>query len=121
MTNHHKRFLEALGITPGLWKVEKDHVPEEYKGVEGVSIRAASGDKDYVASMCDTVNVDVDARLIAAAPAMLCALVELIILMEPPLRDFTGVWVYRNRKVVESATGRSWAEVKKVYEETRDA
>jgi hypothetical protein len=102
-------MLSKLGITPGPW---------EWNGLAGIH------GSDVECTRCANVYVegeielsqeeaDANARLIAAAPEMLHALINI------GLYDALRHEQDRNKieYVIEKATGRTWQELKEIIEE----
>jgi len=97
-------LLDKLKITPGPWEVEKCTCGSP-------SCKKYGRDKLYIEN---SRLEEPDARLIAAAPEMLEALVRLY--------DDWKYVEYTNadtaiRPIIEKATGRTWAEVKEAIDE----
>lgn len=100
MTDHKTIFLKALGITPGRWRGVVQNREEL-----GISFP--------------------DARIIAEAPEMFWEWVRYLA-RQDRIREVmigeSGTFTEsaaRAVKIVESATGRPWEEVKRIYEETK--
>lgn len=91
-------IIEKLGITPGPWTAE------DTKRDGSTLINAG----DYNVCACDIQ----EAHIIAAAPQMLEALIE----MGMENTDYTSRHD-RCRKAIESATGKSWEEIKTLMED----
>ncbi len=105
-------IIEKLGITPkGKWTVSKWQGDESYTVWNGIIDENKGG--GHVANSKNIATAD----LIAAAPEMLEALIEIVRIIEPPKRDFTGAWIYRATPIIEKATGKTWEQIKEIINE----
>ena len=100
-------LLEKLGITPGRWRVHNNGPHWNNKDLVHYEIHW-SYDGECV---CDTVYKLADARLIAQAPKMLKALIELY--HDWKHIDYTDPDVFI-KPIIESATGKTWEEIKEL-------
>lgn len=66
---------------------------------------------DLVQDYCEAWEVG---ELEEQRDEMLEALIDILRILEPPMRDFTGAWVYKHRKTVEKATNKTWEEIKEI-------
>lgn len=124
MTDHKERFFEALGVTSEPWEPRDD--------VDGYSI---PGVFDGVAGYGGWYNgaTEADARLIAEAPEMLLELIDAVSMLEwyeRKKKNSNGIGTsveniperyWGKIKRIESTTGRPWSEVRRIYEETKEA
>jgi len=93
--------IERLGITPGPWEIEKTSVSPNHLD----SLIKTSDDAKYIGWIYNDHSAD--ARLIAAAPEMLEALIELCVFINPANDDIAII-------AIERATGKTWEEVKEI-------
>jgi hypothetical protein len=75
------------------------------------SVHGKSHGGEY--SFCFETNVR---ELERQRDKMLEALIDIMKIMEPARRDFTGAWVYKWMPTIEKATGKTWNEIKELYE-----
>ena len=101
-------ILEKLGITPGPWKVE---IEDELYGDQVFII--------HPETECDETTICVsnyglpNAKLMAKAPEMLEALIDLLI----DKNNYS--YMYEECvEIIESATGKTWDEIKGMREES---
>ena len=98
-------MIEKLGITPGPWTVHE------------IEAKVYAGDNPVCGMLWPTDARSVyetrrNAELIAAAPEMLEALIELYADWENV--DYHVDWI---KSIIVKATGKSWEEIKRLQEE----
>ena len=110
-------LIEKLGITPGPWKwgIEDDTISQS---IYVSKVEDGKADADICCLSCNNYSADserYDAALIAAAPEMLEALIELTNIHPA---NITGMisWWDKAYQIIEKATGKTWAEVKALNE-----
>lgn len=114
-------ILEKLGITPGPWKTRQE-VDGGYAETETWIVN----DKKGIAKTTNQTRGqyfrgskeehEANAKLISAAPEMLYSLIVDIILydFENENLHYSPI-IENNRKIVEKATGKTWQEIKDIY------
>ena len=100
-------LIEKLGITPGPWGVDK-RVPGIYDAIGPAEIRGEYC-SDYWIDCSDE-----DARLITKAPEMLEMLINRALEIRGYLHAKSDLV-----KIIESATGKTWDEIKQIMEATK--
>ena len=115
-------IIEKLGITPGPWHIN----PKGFGNVsDHKTVYATDGELRYVAICEDFANMrptnnGANARLIAAAPELLEALISAMGLVEA-IQEFPGgekVLPLKSQYtcVLEKATGKKWKEIKELLQ-----
>lgn len=90
--------MEKTSYTPGPWRVN-----DLFKNIVGVYVET---EKDQICEFhTDTPNVDANARLIAAAPELLEALIELCDLIKDGDYDFDSFSLQPAKRAIAKATG----------------
>jgi hypothetical protein len=113
-------ILEKLGITKGLWDYKKS--PKSKAITDGRDwpwVVGYKGDEyDGDLAIVQTENAEANARLIAQAPAMLEALIELIDASDNGGHPYRGRTARINAKAyVSMATGKTWEEIKEMFDD----
>ena len=96
--------------TQGPWSIELDHASNTS---EFIRARIDGEMHDIASLLCDeTGNASANARLIAAAPAMLDALHEALAMLNDPDADTADAWRVQSRieSVIAKAIGQEEAE-----------
>ena len=101
-----------MSYTPGPWMINgKDEIIKGYEITDTVSSQAHDGDEasEYIATAYDMHN----ARLIAAAPEMLEALIALC-----SDKHTLEMAVGQGIDIIEKSTGKTWEEIREEENDT---
>lgn len=121
MKDRENRFLEAMEITPGPWKAEKESEDNDFS--EDRNFVCWNETVDDESTICDARYSMNDAKLIAQSPAMFLTLFrrlceDISFVPRDLLRGQDKVQWEDDAKTLELAAGKTWPEIWEIWEGT---